>query len=219
MRPNGRRVAQRTLERATVTTDSIHTIGRLPPDTLPNHPSRRCTVRDEPTWSERVKRTRIACAAIVVAAAALSVLASPATAAVSVSSYSITANMPASPTPPNPGPSTVAAGAHPDAGSFSTFGYPNTTEDLKTAITHFGPGLLGNPESVPKCPEATLQLGNAATTAAMCASSIIGTSRLDVPGFASFQGTLYNAELIGDEPGRLAAVTNAGPLGTLVSSI
>ena len=73
------------------------------------------------------------------------------------------------------------------------------TEDLKTALTNFGPGLLGNPESVPKCPEAALEAGGAACPA----GSQIGTSRLDVAiagtnaPFTSFSGKFYNAELLG----------------------
>jgi hypothetical protein len=59
------------------------------------------------------------------------------------------------------------------------------------------------------------------------AGSQIGTSRLDVklastsPGgtpIAGFTGNLYNAELLGNEPGRLAAVTSVAG-STIVSSI
>jgi hypothetical protein len=43
---------------------------------------------------------------------------------------------------------------------------------------------------------------------------------LDISTGASIGGQLYNAELLGNEPGRLAAVTDAGPpLGIIVSSI
>ena len=55
------------------------------------------------------------------------------------------------------GPSSFQAGANPDAGSWSRFTYPNATEDVQIARTNFAAGLLGNPESVPKCPEAALQ--------------------------------------------------------------
>jgi hypothetical protein len=148
--------------------------------------------------------------------AALAALPSVAAAAVSITSFEITSDMPLAPAVPNPGPSTVVAGAHPSVGSFSTFGYPDANEDLKTAITNFGPGLLGNPESLPKCPEAALEAGGAACPPA----SLIGSSRLDISSGASIGGQLYNAELLGNEPGRLAAVTNAGPpLGIIVSSI
>ena len=117
------------------------------------------------------------------------------------------------------GPSTQQAGAFPDAGSWSRFTYPNSSEDLQIARTNFAAGLLGNPESVPKCPEASLQAN------ACPAATAIGTSRLDTVLAAngttqtgSFTGTVYNAEPIANEPGRLGVVTVAGP-ATLVSSI
>jgi hypothetical protein len=69
---------------------------------------------------------------------------------------------------------------------------------------------------VPKCAEAVLQAGGAACPA----GSLIGSSRLDVSTGDSIGGRLYNAELLDTEPGRLAAVTDAGPpLGTIVSSL
>jgi len=173
----------------------------------------------KPTRSRRLSKWGIRSALLAVAVMVFA--ASPASAApLSVTGYSITSNMPSFPITPTPGPSTLVSGAHPDAGSFTTFAYPNATEDLQTALTNFGPGLLGNPESVPKCPEAALEAGGAACPA----GSAIGTSRLDavvagtsIPA-ASLNGTLYNAELLGSEPGRLAAVTPT-TFGPLVSSI
>jgi hypothetical protein len=123
-------------------------------------------------------------------------------------------------TTPSDGPSTTQAGANPSAGSWSTFTYPNATEDLETALTNFAPGLLGNPESVPKCPQANLQAGGLTCPA----GSQIGTSRLlaVVAGTqiaaANLPGRFYNAVPLGNEPGRLAAVTDT-PFGPLVSSI
>jgi hypothetical protein len=157
---------------------------------------------------------RMACAAIVVLAA-FAAMPSVAAAAVSINGFEITSDMPLGAAVPTPGPSTVVAGAHPDAGSFSTFGYPDSSEDLQTAITNFGPGLLGNPESAPKCPQAALEAGGSACPA----GSLIGSSRLDTSQPASLAGRLYNAELLGNESGRLAAVTDAGPLGIIVSSL
>ena len=166
---------------------------------------------------------------LIAGALALACLAAPsvAAAAITVDSYKITSNMPAFPTVPSNGPSTFQAGANPDAGSWSVFSYPNSSEDIKTAITNFAPGLLGNPESVPKCPQAALEAGGAGCPA----GSAIGTSRLDIiiaatgappPGGSglpsSLLGTLYNAEPLGNEPGRLAAVTPTGG-APLVSSI
>ena len=171
----------------------------------------------QPARSERIGRKSIAATVLV----AFLVLPATAPAAVSVPTYKIISNLPAYPTVPSDGPSTLQAGANPDAGSFSTFGYPNSTEDIETALTNFAPGLLGNPEAVPKCSEAALQTGGATCPA----GSAIGTARLDTqPSLApampgpSFAGVVYNAEPLGNEPGRLGVVTPT-PLGTLVSSI
>jgi hypothetical protein len=159
---------------------------------------------------------------IGLAIAALTMLAAPAAAPaqVTIDAYLITPSVPSAGAVPPPGPSTFQAGAFPDAGSWSRFTYPNSSEDLQVARTNFAAGLLGNPESVPDCPEVTLQAGGAA-----CPSgSSIGSSRLDavVAGTTtiagSFPGTVYNAEPIGNEPGRLGVVTPT-PAGTLVSSI
>jgi hypothetical protein len=172
--------------------------------------------------SKKVRsRRRIVAVALAATAAALAGLATSASAAVSVTGYKITSDLPSFPTVPTNGPSTLQAGGHPNAGSYTTFAYPNATEDLKTALTNFGPGLLGNPESVPKCSEALLEAGGTG-----CPSgSAIGTSRLDVQiaGTTSpvngLGGTVYNAEPLGNEPGRLGVVTFTSPSTFLVSSI
>jgi hypothetical protein len=151
--------------------------------------------------------------AAVLTVAALAVPAG-ASAAVSITAYKINSDLPAAGVPSD-GPSTLQAGANPNAGSYSAFAYTTPgVDDVRTAITNFAPGLLGNPEAVPKCSQANLLAGGAA-----CSTSAIGTSRLDTNAFGSFPGTVYNAEPLGNEPGRLGVVTNAGPLGTLVSSI
>ncbi len=159
---------------------------------------------------------------LIGAAVAVIALMAPATAPaqVTIDDYKITPSVPAANSVPPPGPSSFQAGAFVDAGSWSRFTYPNSSEDLQIARTNFAAGLLGNPESVPKCPEVALQAGGAACPA----GSAIGASRLDavVAGTTtvagSFPGTVYNAELLGNEPGRLGVVTPT-PAGTLVSSI
>jgi hypothetical protein len=165
---------------------------------------------------------RVFRSSLIVGAIVLSCLAVPGVAAatVTVTSYKITSNLPAFPTEPSGGPSSAQAAAVVDAGSYSTFGYSSPSEDIQTALTNFAPGLLGNPESVPKCPEASLQPPSFGATCP--AGSQIGTSRLDVKlasgggPFTSFSGVVYNAEPLGDEPGRLGVVTAAAGL---VSSI
>jgi hypothetical protein len=160
------------------------------------------------------------------AVAALLIPAAPAAAgpaaapAVSITAYKITSDLPAFPLVPTNGPSTLLAGANSNSGSYTTFAYTNATEDLLTALTNFAPGLLGNPESVPKCSQEALEAGGADCPA----GSAIGTSRLDavVAGTTftavSLPGTMYNAVQLGNEPGRLAVVTPT-PFGPLVSSI
>jgi hypothetical protein len=167
------------------------------------------------------RRMRDLVLALSAATAALSILAAPAASAqaISIPAYKITSDLPPTGVPSD-GPSTLQAGANPDAGSYSTFSYSSTTEDLKTALTNFAPGLLGNAEAAPKCSEADLQAGGASCPA----GSAIGTSRFDAQISAngapagSFPGTVYNAEPLGSEPGRLGIVTPT-PIGTLVASI
>ena len=50
--------------------------------------------------------------------------------------------------------SSFAAGASPDATSYTTLTYPGVpnTDDIKHTIGHFAPGMVANPEAVPKCP-------------------------------------------------------------------
>jgi hypothetical protein len=165
--------------------------------------------------------SRVSRPLLIAGAVLLAVLAFPgfAAATVTVTKYKITSNLPAFPAEPSGGPSSAQAGAVVDAGSYSTFAYSSSSEDIKTALTNFAPGLLGNPESVPKCPEVNLRANTCP------AASTIGTSRLDTVLAAdgttptgSFPGTVYNAEPLTDEPGRLGVVTPT-PLGTLVSSI
>ena len=176
-----------------------------------------------PPSLHRFSCARAAAVAALALIASLAAFVPTATAApaVSIPNYKIISNLPPSPAVPGNGPSTLQAGANPDAGSYTTFAYTNGTEDLKTALTHFAPGLLGNPESVPKCSEAALQAGGVTCPA----GSAIGTSRLDavVAGTtflaASLTGIVYNAEPLTNEPGRLGVVTPTGGGAFLVSSI
>lgn len=163
--------------------------------------------------------TRLALSiATAIAAFATAVAPAAAAPALSITDYKISSDLPAYPAVPSNGPSTLQAGANPDAGSYTKFSYTNTTEDVKTALTNFAAGLLGNPESVPKCPESALQAGGATCPT----GSAIGTSRLDASfmggAAGGFPGVVYNAELLGNEPGRLGIVTPTA-FGTLVSSI
>jgi hypothetical protein len=169
---------------------------------------------------QRVGAKVLVCFAVVVAFA-LALSAPRSSGAVVITGYGLISNMPSFPAVPSAGPSTVQAGANPDAGSFTTFAYMDGSEDLKTALVDFGPGLLANPESVPKCPQAALEAGGSTCPA----GSAIGRSRLDAnlagspTHAASFEGTLYNAEPLGNEPSRVAAVTYTSPTRFVLSSI
>jgi len=166
---------------------------------------------DDPTSNLRLNGTRIVCAVITVIGA-FALWVAPAMGDMTVTSFRLTSNLPpqaslppSAPPIPSFGPSTFVAGGHPDAGSYSSFAYSNATDDIEEALTNFGPGLLGNPESVPKCPQAELLLGGNNCPA----GSQIGTSRLDVRlagsiPYAGISGKLFNGELLGNEPGRLA---------------
>jgi hypothetical protein len=166
--------------------------------------------------------TRVSRSSLIAGALVLACLVMPGVAAatVTVTTYRITSSLPAGTgtTVPDAGPSSAQAGAVVDAGSYSSFAYTSASEDIRTALTNFAPGLLGNPEAVPKCPEANLQANTCP------AASLIGTSRLDVRFAGSgsgapvtgFPGFVYNAEPLTDEPGRLGVVT---PSAGLVSSI
>jgi len=167
---------------------------------------------------------RVSRPSLIGGALVLACLTAPGVAAatVTVTSYEITSDLAASGTAvPNPGPSSAQAAAVVNAGSYSSFAYTGVSEDLKTALTNFAPGLLGNPESVPKCPEANLQ------TNTCPAATQIGTSRLDVRSAGSgsgapitgIPGSVYNAEPLTDEPGRLGIVTPVPGSPPLVSSI
>jgi hypothetical protein len=162
---------------------------------------------------------------LIGAATAVVALVAPATAPaqVTIDAYKITPALQGANSVPLDGPSSFQAGGNPDAGSWSRFTYPNATEDIQVARTNFAAGLLGNPESVPKCPEAALQAGGAT-----CPSgSAIGSSRLDaavagttfVPPTGSLTGTVYNAVPLGNEPGRLGVITPTGASTFLYSSI
>src|SRR4051794_29226781 len=169
-------------------------------------PSRESPLAGSRRLHMRLKLTLLTTLACLVTLAA----AGTARAAMTVTYYKIISSLqppPFSTVVPEPpaGPSTLQAGANPDAGSWSQYAYPNSTEDIRTALTNFAPGLLGDPTSVPRCPEANLQ------TDTCPADTQIGTSRLDTgpsPGGSpivqgAFGGTIYNAVPLANEPGRL----------------
>ncbi|KKK67068.1 hypothetical protein LCGC14_2957780, partial [marine sediment metagenome] len=99
-------------------------------------------------------------------------------------------------------PSTTTAGANPDATVSSTYSYSSPTEDLKTAIVNFPPGLLGNPQAVPKCSETDLQAA-ACSSETQVGTSVFSPFFVGVGPLPPAAGKVYNAELLGGEAGRL----------------
>jgi hypothetical protein len=99
------------------------------------------------------------------------------------------------------------AGAAADATTSTSLRYLNLSEDVKTSIGHFAPGLLANPEAVPKCPTAQLMADNCP------ADTRVGTSVADVTAAGvttvTVTGAMYNQELMGTEGGRLGIVVPA----------
>src|SRR5207244_3876311 len=119
-------------------------------------PPRRFNVAHELSTRRRSLTVEVAFATLMaILFAFVPVTRAHAAAALSITDYRISSNLPPTGVPAN-GPSTLQAGSNPDAGSYTTFAYSNGTEDLKTALTNFAPGLLGNPEAVPKCSEVAL---------------------------------------------------------------
>jgi hypothetical protein len=118
---------------------------------------------------------------------------------------------------PTPGPDSLQAGAYPGAGTFQNYVWSPlpATDDVKNATTNFGPGLLANPQSVPKCPQAELAAGGKNCPA----GSQIGTSRFQIGNVAvgttagSLRGLLYNSEPDAGKPGQLATITIASEAG------
>jgi hypothetical protein len=103
------------------------------------------------------------------------------------------------------------AGASPDASSWTTLEYPgvNPSEDIKHTIGHFAPGLVANPELVPKCPREVY-------LADQCSpESLIGSSEADIDVLPpagviqTEQGRIYNIMQQGTEAGRLGIVIDA----------
>ena len=104
-----------------------------------------------------------------------------------------------------------AAGASPDASSWTTLTYPGTpnTDDIKHTIGHFAAGMVANPEAVPKCPRDVY-------LADKCpADTLIGSSEADVHVLppvgpvVTEPGRIYNVVQQGSEAGRLGIIVDA----------
>ena len=107
--------------------------------------------------------------------------------------------------------SSHVAGASPDASSWTTLTYPGVpnTDDIKHTIGHFAPGMVANPEIVPKCPRDVYLADNCP------ADTLIGSSEADihvlppVGPVLTEHGRIYNVVQQGTEAGRLGIIVDA----------
>ncbi len=116
--------------------------------------------------------------------------------------------------------SSTAAGASPDASSWTTLTYPGipNTDDIKHTIGHFAQGLVANPEAVPKCPRAQYLADSCP------ADTLIGSSEADVHVLPPVgpvlteHGRIFNEELQGSEAGRLGIIVDTAPTKTFLEA-
>jgi hypothetical protein len=111
-------------------------------------------------------------------------------------------------------PSTTAAGAHPDVTVDEKFTYSGG-DSVKDTTLHFPPGLIGNPQATPLCPQASFQSDQCAAATQVGTTTVTATvgGLLQVPS----PGKIYNLEPSGNEPALLGIVVT--PLGGLGGKI
>jgi hypothetical protein len=115
-------------------------------------------------------------------------------------------------------PAAPDAGASVDASSSTSLVYSDTTEDVKTTIGHFAPGLIANPEAVPHCPQA-LFLADSCP-----ADTLIGSSSGEIDVLpntgttTSVAGRIYNQELLAGEAGRLGIILDTPVTKTFLTA-
>ena len=107
--------------------------------------------------------------------------------------------------------SSHVAGASPNATSWTTLEYPGTpnTDDIKHTIGHFAPGLVANPEIVPKCPREVYLADNCPADT-LIGSSVARVHALPPVGpVLTEPGRIYNVVQQGTEAGRLGIIIDA----------
>jgi hypothetical protein len=145
------------------------------------------------------------CAVAALASFALLFGAAPALGAFSVSSVTVT-------------PSTTVAGAHPDLTISTDFASDPTvaSETPQVLSTHFGPGIIGNPQAAPRCPVAVFETTTAVPGSGCPASTIVGTSQTHIvpvglapPGpLPTLPGVVFNVETTSpDQAAQLGVMT------------
>jgi hypothetical protein len=105
-------------------------------------------------------------------------------------------------------PADTSAGAHSD---FTlSFSVEDPAKDLRDLAIHLPPGLVGNPEAVPRCTQAEFTAILIACPAGSDVGDVtVGTNVLPA------SGNVYNLEPLGDEPARLGIYVNAAMLADL----
>jgi hypothetical protein len=157
----------------------------------------------------RIRSPRSVAAALAVVVLLALVGAAPAMGAFSVSNVTVT-------------PSTTTAGAHPNLTISTDFGADPTvaSETPQVLTTHFGPGIIGNPQATPRCPVATFE---ASTPVSPCpANTVVGTSAtslfsvtLGIPG-PTLSGVVFNLET--DSPSQAAQLGVMTPTSPTTAS-
>jgi hypothetical protein len=127
----------------------------------------------------RIVPPRRVVAALGTVAAFVLAGATPALGAFSVSNVTVT-------------PSTTTAGAHPNLTISTDFSGTTANDTPRVVTTHFGPGIIGNPQAAPRCPVATFL---ASTPVSPCpANTIVGTSATTIFGVGTLTGVVFNLE-------------------------
>jgi hypothetical protein len=105
-------------------------------------------------------------------------------------------------------PADTSAGAHSD---FTlSFGVEDPAKDLRDLAIHLPPGLVGNPQAVPRCTQAEFTAILIACPAGSDVGDVtVGTNVLPA------SGNVYNLAPVGDEPARLGIHVNAAMLADL----
>jgi len=134
---------------------------------------------------------------IAVAAVALSAVAAPATA-----QATFTPTLGASAT-------STQAGAATDF--TTTVNIPASDEDVRDLTFHLPPGLIGNPQATPLCPQATFNSGTCPTNTQV-GTTVVSASISAVP-VPDSNGQVFNLEPSAGEPARLGVVIQVDPLG------
>lgn len=118
-------------------------------------------------------------------------------------------------------PASTQAGAHPDFTLQARFGDAQTR--LRGLRIDLPPGLLGNPNAVPKCPVATFEAGGCTAANAVGSTVVHTLARVRIPILDLIEipvdapGTVYNLEPAGGEPARLGI--EVVPIGGLLGVI